>query len=143
MHLLQANLSNQHNSGEEDRIDKPQRPIPSGRITPHQAYIFYLCIIPCCISFSMVFGLPAVGASILLTLLLMAYNLLQLRDGHPITRNVMNSGLYFALELGAALALSKFHLGTSSCPHFTYQVNQAHLFHSTGLPFSDLRAAPS
>lgn len=102
LHLLQADISNQACSPHEDAVNKPYRPLPSGRITLKNALRLRWLLIPVCWVVSAVYGLQVLRVSILFTGLILVYN-----EGHAagrwFTRNVMNAGGISCFEAGATL----------------------------------------
>jgi len=105
LHLLQADVNNQAFSGHEDRINKPWRPLPSGRINVRQACVLRWFLVVSCLFISSILGRRVVYASATLSFLLILYNDLDL-SGHPAFKNICNAGGYVAFELGATLILS-------------------------------------
>ncbi|KAI6121107.1 hypothetical protein F5141DRAFT_1087746 [Pisolithus sp. B1] len=90
IHMLQFNLSNQAHSAHEDAINKPWRPLPSGRITVDEIS-----------RFSLVAAYPSAAFSLAEILHEdLRFNL------DPVLRNLCNVGGYLALELGATIILS-------------------------------------
>ncbi|KAI0854547.1 UbiA prenyltransferase family-domain-containing protein [Xylaria cubensis] len=65
--LLFFNLSNQRHSIEEDTLNKPWRPLPSGRLNQFQANMFFYCMYPAIAFISLTVGglLPSLMVIIL------------------------------------------------------------------------------
>lgn len=105
--LLIFNISNQRTPSAvaEDRVNKPHRPIPSGRIDMTAARRVNLCLVPC------VLGLAWAAGAWHETLLLLAmqwmYNDLRGCDESLLLRNALIAvgyALYAAMALGIMLA---------------------------------------
>lgn len=73
IHVLQFNISNQHlpDSITEDRINKPYRPIASGRVTHSRAKLFRWAAVPACLLWSSLYG----GALLLMSIAFMGFTL--------------------------------------------------------------------
>ena len=56
LHLLSCNLANEIQAIEEDKINKPSRPIPSCLITVHSATIVRLALVPICLTYSALYS---------------------------------------------------------------------------------------
>ncbi|KAF9556098.1 hypothetical protein CPC08DRAFT_670284, partial [Agrocybe pediades] len=105
LHLLQANVSNQTFSAQEDRINKPWRPLPSGRVTVQQARAFRFSLTVLCLFFSYILGPGIAAASLCLTVVEILHDdfLLSVR---PIWKNICNVGGYLSFEIGATLSMA-------------------------------------
>jgi 4-hydroxybenzoate polyprenyltransferase len=108
LHLLQANVSNQCHSGDEDSVDKPWRPIPSGRVTRQHATWLRWLLLPACLYLSISYGYGVAFASAALSLVEFVHDDLRL-SGHPVFKNACNVGGYVTFELGASLVLSMYN----------------------------------
>ncbi|KAF8873510.1 UbiA prenyltransferase family [Mucidula mucida] len=95
LHLLQANVSNQTFSGHEDKVNKPWRPLPSGRITVATARRFRWWLMLSCLVLSALQGPWALFASGALTVVEILHDDLGL-SGH----------LIFKTSLGASICMS-------------------------------------
>ncbi|KAJ7730353.1 UbiA prenyltransferase family [Mycena maculata] len=100
LHLLQVDVSNQYKSIAEDRVNRPWRPLPGGRISPKSAAIMRWLLVPICILSSVPFGGEVVFSSLSLTALLVAHDEIGL-GGHWAGKNIINSFGYLSFELGA------------------------------------------
>ncbi|OSD02318.1 hypothetical protein PYCCODRAFT_1367966 [Trametes coccinea BRFM310] len=98
MHLLQFCVSNQAMSPDEDAINKPWRPIPSGRITPYGAAVLRWTLLPLCFMYSVYHKIMAAGTIFAIGVLL--HNECML-DSHWFTRNVLNALGYAVFDAGA------------------------------------------
>ena len=81
-------------------INRPWRPIPSGRITLTEAYQLRLLLIPLCLSISGVYGGEVVATSAGLTATMLAHDELGLA-GHWVGKNLCNVFGYLTFEIGA------------------------------------------
>ena len=92
LNLLLFNIANQRlpSSRVEDRINKPWRPLPSGRLSPTQAKTLLLLVIPTTV-LACKFYLGAPVETLLLISLTWIYNDLGGGDGHFILRNIINA----------------------------------------------------
>ena len=100
---MQSCVSNQSLSPDEDKTNKPWRPIPSGRVTVFQARIFRWILVPIGLAISGVYGVPLAGFLVMLEILLM--NEVNLTS-HWIGRNVTNSFAYTTLDFAATYIAS-------------------------------------
>ncbi|KAF9561006.1 hypothetical protein CPC08DRAFT_635907 [Agrocybe pediades] len=105
IHLLQANVSNQTFSGQEDKLNKPWRPLPSGRITVQQARAFRFVLAAFCFSLSYMQGPAVAAASFGLTVVEILHDDFSL-SRHPILKNLCNVGGYLTFEIGATLSMA-------------------------------------
>jgi 4-hydroxybenzoate polyprenyltransferase len=103
LHVLFLCISNQCSSVEEDVVNKPFRPVPSGLISRREAIGLLLALVPTCMSISL--ALKASGASVGLMAASVSYSFLRL-DKHWITKNVSNVAIWSPLYSGACLVLS-------------------------------------
>lgn len=105
IHLLQANVSNQTYSAHEDVINKPWRPLPSGRITVNETSQFRWFLLAVCLCLSSWHGPGVLSASAALSLVEVLYDDLGF-SSHPVLKNLCNVGGYLMFELGATIILS-------------------------------------
>jgi len=101
LHLLQFDLSNQCIGVEEDKLNKPDRPIPSGRISLENAWRLRWALIPICVAYSALYSTPLVLTSLGIALLTIVYNELGVHAGHWMGRNLSIALDYGLFELGA------------------------------------------
>ncbi|KAF8523827.1 UbiA prenyltransferase family-domain-containing protein [Gautieria morchelliformis] len=106
VHLLQCNVSNQYKSYDEDMINRPWRPIPSGRVSGNAAIRLRLCLVPICLGVSSFHGWDVVFASAGLTMTMILYDELQLA-GHWVGKNFCNVSGYLTFELGATKVMGQ------------------------------------
>ncbi|KAF8178134.1 UbiA prenyltransferase family [Mycena galopus ATCC 62051] len=107
-HLLQANVSNQNYSADEDIVNKPWRPLPSGRVTERQTCILRWTLVFINLAFSAVIARSVMYTSLALALVEFVHDDLGL-SYHPVLKNICNIGGYGTFEMGATLILSKNH----------------------------------
>ncbi|KAI6138756.1 UbiA prenyltransferase family [Pisolithus thermaeus] len=105
IHMLQFNLSNQAHSAHEDAINKPWRPLPSGRITVDEISRFRWLLLIVCLCLSGWHGAGVLSASAAFSLAEILHEDLRF-NLDPVLRNHCNVGGYLALELGATIILS-------------------------------------
>ncbi|MCJ1246928.1 hypothetical protein MMC30_004139 [Trapelia coarctata] len=98
LNLLVFDLANQRLSAAEDTLNKPWRPIPSGRLTPLQMRRWLLAAAP--VLLAVTYALDAWRETALLLVLTWLYNDLGGGDENFVVRNLL---------LGAAFAL--YHIG--------------------------------
>ncbi|KAG2047330.1 hypothetical protein BDR06DRAFT_897650 [Suillus hirtellus] len=105
-HLFQFNASNQSYSAHEDVLNKPWRPVPSGRISAKDSRALRWGLMLFCLGLSSLFSLNAVITSAVFAVLTIVHDDLHLGD-HPIFRNLCNAAGYVTFELGSLLILSR------------------------------------
>lgn len=84
---------------DEDGINKPWRPMPSGRVSPQQAKRWMLGLYPAAIVFSFCFG--GLRQCVVLILLGLWYNDLSGADKNPMIRNFINACGFLCYTSGA------------------------------------------
>ncbi|KAG0701171.1 UbiA prenyltransferase family-domain-containing protein [Suillus ampliporus] len=104
-HLFQANVSNQSYSVHEDEVNKPWRPVPSGRITVKDSRALRWGLMVFCLGLSFLFSLNVFITSAASTVVMMMYDDVRLSH-HPTFKNLCNAGYYVTFELGPSLILS-------------------------------------
>ncbi|GJJ06924.1 hypothetical protein Clacol_001120 [Clathrus columnatus] len=106
LHLFQFTLANQSLGYEEDMVNKPDRPIPSGRVTVEQArFLRWLSVIPC--FFISAYYSPTIfRVSVAFAILTYLYNEMAL-SANWFTRNVLNGFGVAAFETGATLVAGR------------------------------------
>ncbi|KAF7330983.1 hypothetical protein MVEN_02438400 [Mycena venus] len=107
LHLLQFTTSNQSCSltaVAEDSDNKPDRPIPSGRMTLQQARILRWLLVPLCLGMSYKFSTSVLAASMAVIFITIWYNELGGSGNQGvITRNLLNGLGFGSFEAGAIL----------------------------------------
>ncbi|KIJ62347.1 hypothetical protein HYDPIDRAFT_30601 [Hydnomerulius pinastri MD-312] len=102
LHLLQFNVANQIKAPEEDKVNKPSRPLPSGRITVYNATIFRWFLAPLCLAYSALYSVQLAFASLEMQLFTIWYNELD-GDKKWFSKNLLTAIMYGCLELGGTL----------------------------------------
>ena len=102
LHILQFNLSNQVRDPEEDKRNKPWRPLPSGRITLANALILKYITTVVCLSVSYSYSTCVLISSASLSLAIPIYHEMH-GDQHWLSKNLMNSIGYSCFATGATL----------------------------------------
>jgi 4-hydroxybenzoate polyprenyltransferase len=102
-HLLQFNIANQIQDPEEDRKNKPSRPIPAGRISVDSAADIRWVTVPVCLMLSLWYGTQALLASTVFAVFTIWYNELH-GDRMGLSKNVLTAILGGCLEVGATVA---------------------------------------
>ncbi|KAG1818172.1 UbiA prenyltransferase family [Suillus subaureus] len=105
-HLFQFNASNQSYSAHEDILNKPWRPVPSGRISVKDSRALRWGLMVICLGFSSLFSLDVVITSGVYTVFLIMHDDFHLSH-HPIFKNLCSAGGYVTNELGSSLILSR------------------------------------
>jgi 4-hydroxybenzoate polyprenyltransferase len=103
LHLLQFCVSNQSQDPEEDALNKPWRPIPSGLVSAAGARALRWILVPLCPLLSACLGIH--WHSISLALASLAYHELHFQS-HGLMRNVCNAWGYASFNAGAAMIAS-------------------------------------
>jgi 4-hydroxybenzoate polyprenyltransferase len=104
---LQFNISNQIQDPEEDRKNKPSRPIPAGRISVDCAADMRWALTPVCLLLSWWYGIHALMASAVFATLTIWYNELH-GDKMGFSKNLLTAILYGCLEVGGTVAAGKY-----------------------------------
>jgi len=118
INLLPFCIGNQRQTGAiiEDKLNKPWRPVTSGRLTPRQATYLQLAIYPLALLASVLLG--GTPQCLVLVVLEYLYNDLEGSERSCVTRNVVNaSGFAFYSSGALAVALK----GTGPLPAMLYQ----------------------
>ncbi|ESK89322.1 integral membrane protein [Moniliophthora roreri MCA 2997] len=97
--LLQFCAANQMYSVEEDSVNKPYRPIPSGLISVGHTYILRWMLFPVCLYLSWDYGVLSAGVS--LTVAFVFYNEFGL-DSYWCSKNLLNAIDIVSWHVGAA-----------------------------------------
>lgn len=106
-HLLQFNIANQSYSVDEDNLNKPWRPVPSGRISVEDCHAWRWRVVVFCLGLSSLFSFNVFITSAGLAALATLHDDLGL-SGHPIFKVLCNVGGYASFELGTTLIIGKF-----------------------------------
>ncbi|KAH9971270.1 UbiA prenyltransferase family [Russula compacta] len=105
VHVLQLGLANQTlpHAIAEDAINKPDRPLPSGRISLQTARALRWIMIPLCLLLSAAYGPRTILASFAASLFMLAYNEGGGAGSHWSVRHALNAVGYAVAEAGATL----------------------------------------
>jgi len=107
LHLLQFAVSNQSLDPEEDRLNKPRRPLPAGRITMTQAIWLRWLLIPICLGYSALYSPSVTILSAGVIIMTIIYNEGGAHASHWTIRSGMNCVSYGILEAGATLVAGR------------------------------------
>lgn len=112
LHLLQCNVANQIKAPDEDKINKPSRPIPACRITVEDATILRWALVPICLLYSALYSMELMHISLTLILFTVWYNE---RDGdkNSLSKNFLTAVMYGLSELGGTLVAGRDHTQVS------------------------------
>ena len=102
IHLLPLDINNQRDQAsiEEDRINKPWRPLPQGRLSVRSAELNMIAYYVLAQLFSMYIG-TGIAQGLILVLLGVWYNNLGGANANPFIRNVLNALGYLCFTSGA------------------------------------------
>jgi len=102
LHLLKFDISNQIQDPEEDKRNKPDRPLPAGRITAQNAADLRWLLVPVCLLFSAKYGMQVLASSICFEALSIWYNDFGgNKDG--LSKNILTATGYLCMEVGATI----------------------------------------
>ena len=105
-HLLQFNIANQSYSVDEDNLNKPWRPVPSGRISVKHCHAWRWTMAVFCLGLSSLFSFNVFMTSAVFAVLVILHDDYRL-SGHPFFKSLCNVGGYVSFELGATLILCR------------------------------------
>ena len=106
LHLLQFNVANQVKAPDEDKINKPFRPIPAGRITVHNATILRWALVPICLAYSTLYSPQLTWISLTMLFFTTWYNEHD-GDRESFSKNLLTAVMYGLSELGGTLVAGK------------------------------------
>ncbi|KAG2067696.1 hypothetical protein BDR04DRAFT_1211965 [Suillus decipiens] len=104
LHLLKHDIYNQIQDPEEDKKNKPYRPLPAGRITAQNAADVRWLLVPVCLIFSAMYGSKALACSAFIEALSILYNEFG-GDKSGLSKNLLTAIAYAAFELGATVMI--------------------------------------
>ncbi|KAF5370384.1 hypothetical protein D9758_006900 [Tetrapyrgos nigripes] len=107
LHLLLCNVSNQCRSKEEDKMNRPWRPVPAGRLTEAQAVQLRWATAGICVAWSATYGFDLVLTTLGLIFTTFMYDEMGLA-GHVIGKNFCNIGGYTTFEIGATKIIGSY-----------------------------------
>ena len=114
MHILHFDVANQYIDPSEDKVNKKDRPLPSGRISPENAKLLRWALLPACLALSASYGPLVLTTSIVFAVLTILYNELHAHTWHWFVRNVINASGMALFEIGATLIACKSSMAFSS-----------------------------
>ncbi|KAI6026716.1 hypothetical protein PISMIDRAFT_9022 [Pisolithus microcarpus 441] len=129
LHLLQFDVANQIKAPDEDKINKPSRPIPAGRITVHDATILRWALVPICLAYSALYSVQLTFVSLSMLLFTAWYNEHD-GDKEPLSKNVLTAIMYGCLEMGGTLVAARDHTQLSPTGQIATELTVA-VFSST------------
>jgi 4-hydroxybenzoate polyprenyltransferase len=95
-----CNVSNQARSCEEDKVNRPWRPLPAGRITEPQAVVLRWAIVILCLVWSSIYDQELILTTMGLVATTFIYDELGAAS-HIVGKNFCNIGGYASFEVGA------------------------------------------
>ncbi|KAJ7689546.1 hypothetical protein B0H17DRAFT_1011960 [Mycena rosella] len=104
-HLLHFNASNQ-TASLEDATNKPDRPLPAGRITLQAALVLRWALMPMCWALSLAYSKEVMFSSMALSAFTFIYNELGGSSAHFVFRYSLNGLGFAAFEAGTTLVAS-------------------------------------
>ncbi|KIJ28085.1 hypothetical protein M422DRAFT_108208, partial [Sphaerobolus stellatus SS14] len=122
LHLLQFDVSNQTLDPEEDKKNKNDRPLPSGRLSHRAAVRLRWILVLICWGYSYFYSYQVLWVSIALVALTAIYDELGFHSKHYILRNLVNALGFAAFETGSALVKCNVEINSitlSTCIFFT------------------------
>ncbi|KAG9315970.1 UbiA prenyltransferase family-domain-containing protein [Chiua virens] len=102
LHLLTCNIANQIKAPDEDKINKPFRPLPSGRISEHHARILRWTLVLVCLAVSLTYSVELLLTSLKLQILTVLYSELH-GDECFLLKNALTAVMYGCAGFGGAL----------------------------------------
>lgn len=109
LHLLTCNIANQIKAPDEDKINKPFRPLPSGRITEAHARIIRWILVPVCLAVSAAYSTELFFTSLDLQLLAVLYSELR-GDASFLLKNFLTAIMYGCAGSGGVLLAGMFEV---------------------------------
>ncbi|KAH0831842.1 hypothetical protein J3R83DRAFT_12692 [Lanmaoa asiatica] len=105
LHLLTCNIANQVKAPDEDKINKPFRPLPSGRITEYHARALRWILVPVCLAVSAAYSTELLYTSLELQILTVLYSELH-GDECFLWKNSLTAVMYGCAGVGGVLLAS-------------------------------------
>ena len=102
LHVLQFNLSNQIRDPEEDRRNKPWRPLPAGRMTLANVFILKYITTVACLLVSYSYSTSVFMFSACFSVIVLIYHEMH-GDQHWLSRNLFNSLGFCCFATGSTL----------------------------------------
>lgn len=116
MHILHFDVANQYLNPSEDKMNKKDRPLPSGRISPENAKILRWALLPACLALSASYGPLVLNTSIVFAVLTILYNELHAHTWHWFIRNIINASGMALFEIGATLIACEPSVASPTLP---------------------------
>ncbi|KAG2039543.1 UbiA prenyltransferase family [Suillus americanus] len=104
LHLLKHDIYNQIQDPEEDKKNKPHRPLPAGRITVQNAADVHWLLVPVCLMFSAMYGNKVLACSTGVEALSIWYNEFG-GDKTGFSKNLLTAIAYGTFELGTMVVI--------------------------------------
>ncbi|KAG8214405.1 UbiA prenyltransferase family-domain-containing protein [Butyriboletus roseoflavus] len=102
LHLLTCNIANQIKAPDEDKINKPFRPLPSGRISEGHARMLRWILVPVCLAVSAAYSTELFFTSLDIQILTVLYSELR-GDAGFLLKNSLTGLMYGCAGSGGAL----------------------------------------
>lgn len=102
LHLLNCNIANQVKAPDEDKVNKPFRPLPSGRIAESHARLLRWMLVPVCLAVSVAYTTKLFFTSLTLQVISVMYNELN-GDESFVLKNSLTAAMYGCAGFGGAL----------------------------------------
>ena len=102
LHLLNCNVANQVKALDEDKINKPFRPLPSGRISESHATVLRWILVPVCLAVSAAYSTQLFIISLALQVVNVLYNELH-GDESFLPKNLLTAIMYGFAGFGGVL----------------------------------------
>ncbi len=115
VHQLLCNVSNQARSRDEDKLNHPWRPLPSGRISESEAIALRWAVVAGCVTLSSMYDQDLVHTTLGLVAVTFTYDELG-GAGNVIGKALCTAGGYISFELGATTIIGM------SCRYYDSQV---------------------
>lgn len=146
LHLLAFTISNQSCSQTaviEDATNKPDRPIPSGRLSLFQARVLRWSLVPVCLLVSYQVSTSVLAASAAVIAITAWYNELGGSGNHWIIRNLLNGIGFGAFISGATLLAGTLSLSRNFPSRVSTAVYKVRIAHSSTSSQRELFSCPS
>ncbi|KAG2073280.1 hypothetical protein BDR04DRAFT_1011161, partial [Suillus decipiens] len=117
-HLFQFNVSDQSYSADEDIVNAPWRPLPSGRISVEDSRTLRWALLVFCLVFSSILSFNVFITSGVFTVLMILHDNLRL-GYHPTFKNLCNVAAYVTAGVGCSLILCETSLDGTSIKAFS------------------------
>jgi 4-hydroxybenzoate polyprenyltransferase len=102
MHILKHAISSQVQDPEEDKRNKPYRPLPAGRITAQNAAYVRWLLVPISLVFSAKYGRLPLASGVCAEVLSIWYSHFG-GDKGWLSKNLLTAAAYMCIEIGAIM----------------------------------------